>query len=487
MDAPKVSVIVPVYNGEKYLRECLDSLLGQTMREIEIVCVNDGSTDSSGQILAEYAHREARLRIIEQKNAGEAAARECGLQNATGEYVLFVDDDDVLSQLCAEKTYETAVCENADIVVFGGTTFPRKLEWADTVLSTRDVRYNNDSVTALLCETGSRPFVWNKLYRMGLFRENHIPFPKGIRLGDDQALMFAVLPRASKISYISDKFYHYRQHESNTLSFFAAHPQQRLCEHVKMAAWVLEQWRKTGDIVGHEADWANWALEHVFFEDVKTFELADIQPELRTFLKTFDDPAFCSGLLPHWAQHLEHLRLIARASEPQLVVDFELLRHDVSALKEAGAVSQQLAAEQERSLGASLAELKAAYNLQKEESQRECDALRQYVDELRETIEQLRRQNGELSEANARLLREELTLAEENKTLGKRLTQLSQSTSVLSERCTSLERQCQTFASCFAPVLLPYRALRYLRRNGIKKFAERVCDEVKLRNRHVKR
>ena len=92
----KVSVVIPIYNAEKYLKECLDSVAGQSLREIEIICVNDGSSDGSAVILQEYAKSDERVRIFEQKNQGASSARNHGIRNACGEYLYFMDSDDIL-------------------------------------------------------------------------------------------------------------------------------------------------------------------------------------------------------------------------------------------------------------------------------------------------------------------------------------------------------------------------------------------------------
>lgn len=102
---PKVSIIVPVYNVEPHLRQCMDSLINQTYRNIEIICVNDGATDESGEILAEYAAKDSTIKVISQKNAGLSAARNVGFSFATGDYVMYVDSDDWIDL----ETCETAV------------------------------------------------------------------------------------------------------------------------------------------------------------------------------------------------------------------------------------------------------------------------------------------------------------------------------------------------------------------------------------------
>ena len=114
----KISVIIPVYNVEKYLKECLDSVINQTLKDIEIICVNDGSTDNSLNILENYAKKDNRIIVISQKNKGLSGARNTGLKYCSGEYVSFIDSDDYVSKDLFELTYNNAISNNSDLVIF---------------------------------------------------------------------------------------------------------------------------------------------------------------------------------------------------------------------------------------------------------------------------------------------------------------------------------------------------------------------------------
>lgn len=115
---PKVSIIVPVYNVERYLRQCLDSLVNQTYQNIEIICVDDGSTDASSEILTEYALKNSKVRVIRQENSGLSAARNVGFSFATGEYVMYVDSDDWIDVCTCEKAVFKAEEHAADLVMW---------------------------------------------------------------------------------------------------------------------------------------------------------------------------------------------------------------------------------------------------------------------------------------------------------------------------------------------------------------------------------
>ena len=123
IENPKISVIIPVYNVEKYLRECLNSVINQTMEDIEIICVNDGSTDGSLDILKEYANNDNRLKIVDKKNTGLGPSRNVGLDYISGEYVMFLDSDDMLRNNACEIAYEKIKESNSDILSFGWHVF----------------------------------------------------------------------------------------------------------------------------------------------------------------------------------------------------------------------------------------------------------------------------------------------------------------------------------------------------------------------------
>ena len=116
---PQISVIIPVYNSEKYLPQCLESIVGQSYGDIEIICVNDGSKDKSTEILNSYAAKDERIKIINQKNKGQSAARNAGLDVATGKYIAFVDSDDVIDFRFFEILYTAAERSGSEVVCCG--------------------------------------------------------------------------------------------------------------------------------------------------------------------------------------------------------------------------------------------------------------------------------------------------------------------------------------------------------------------------------
>lgn len=211
----KVSVIVPVYNVEKYLRECLDSLVKQTLKDIEIITVNDGSPDNSLQILEEYATRDNRIKIINQKNAGLSAARNNGVKAASGEFVAFVDSDDWVDLDFCEKLYDAAMCENADIAA------GELICYENPQKNVKQICYKNKIVCKGLKEKyykllngAAHCYVCNKIYRREVLVKSGIVFPEG-KVYEDMHWSPKVIGELGKAVAIGSVAYYYRQNTSS--------------------------------------------------------------------------------------------------------------------------------------------------------------------------------------------------------------------------------------------------------------------------------
>ena len=211
--APKVSVIIPVYNTQEYLGQCLDTVLLQTLQDIEIICVDDGSTDDSLSTLQGYAFLDARLKIIHQENAGGGAARNRGLKEASGEYTIFLDSDDFFEADMLEKMLATAEQNNADIVACPNYVFDD--EKKKIVQTTKiEKKYLKRSVWTPeeLQEdlfTFCSPAPWNRLIRTEIIKKNNLQFDEKAHADD---IMFTCLAMAcaEKISMMENPFVYYR-------------------------------------------------------------------------------------------------------------------------------------------------------------------------------------------------------------------------------------------------------------------------------------
>ncbi len=207
-----LSVIVPVYNSSKYLKECLDSILNQTYSNIEVICVNDGSTDDSLSILEQYVQVDKRVRIIDQKNTGVGQARNNALAVVNGDYVAFVDADDFVDKNIYTKTIGSV--NDSDVVIFGAkTNYNKKKVIKSGQYSCRrfDEKYNIKNLFAY------HSVAWNKIYKREFLKNNNICFLT-TRTGEDQLFSLKALLLANNVEVCREDLYIYRKEHSGTLS-----------------------------------------------------------------------------------------------------------------------------------------------------------------------------------------------------------------------------------------------------------------------------
>jgi len=215
MNTPKISIIVPVYNVERWLRRCIDSILAQTYTDFELLLIDDGSPDSSGKICDEYAAKDERIAVFHKENGGVSTARNLGLDNACGEYVSFVDSDDWV-----EPNYCQTLIENigdADIMFFDEVWH---FEDGCTAICSSGAFYSKDKnkIEAKILQMYSKEqghlyfgYTWNKVFRHSVIKENNIRFVAGLSMGEDEvftldycikANVFKVLPSSPIYNYV---------------------------------------------------------------------------------------------------------------------------------------------------------------------------------------------------------------------------------------------------------------------------------------------
>ena len=202
----KVSVIVPIYNVEKYLEKCINSLLSQTLEDIQIILVNDGSKDNSGNIAKEYEkNNKDRVIYVEKENGGLSDARNYGLKYATGDFIAFLDSDDYIEKNAYEEMYNKAIEENADYVECDFIwEFPNKIRV--------DKQYPYKNKKEMLSFV--RVVAWNKLIKRQLIIDNNLEFPKGLRY-EDVEFTYKLIPYINKFAYVDKPFIHYVQREGS--------------------------------------------------------------------------------------------------------------------------------------------------------------------------------------------------------------------------------------------------------------------------------
>ena len=203
---PKVSVIVPIYNVEKYLEKCINSLLSQTLEDIQIILVNDGSKDNSGNIAKEYEkNNKDRVIYVEKENGGLSDASNYGLKYATGDFIAFLDSDDYIEKNAYEKMYNKAIEENADYVECDFIW-----EFPDKIRVDKQYPYKNKKEMLSFV----RVVAWNKLIKRQLIIDNNLEFPKGLRY-EDVEFTYKLIPFINKFAYVDKPFIHYVQREGS--------------------------------------------------------------------------------------------------------------------------------------------------------------------------------------------------------------------------------------------------------------------------------
>lgn len=222
----KISIIVPVYNVAPYLRQCMDSVINQTYRNIEIICIDDGSTDGSEKIIDEYAKIDSRIKVLHTINSGVSSARNTAISQASGEYLLFVDGDDWIDTSTCEKTLSQMINKSADLVMW-----PYVREFPDHS-STKEIFFGEQIFDEVGCRKLQRRMVglcgeelvhpenadalstvWGKLYRRSIIENNHIEFADLTRIGtyEDGLFNMYYLAYTKRAAYIADFFSHYRK------------------------------------------------------------------------------------------------------------------------------------------------------------------------------------------------------------------------------------------------------------------------------------
>lgn len=257
---PQLSVIVPVYNVEKYLEKCLDSILAQTYQDFELIIVNDGSPDNSEAIIQRYAAKDNRIVSLKKENGGLSSARNAGIDVARGEFIAFIDSDDWIDATMFEEMVGKLVETDSDIVFCDV-----RMEYEDGSLRTE---YNQTENFPEIIEVEEHPrlflevecFAWNKICRKSLFTDNNIRFPEGL-LYEDIATFPRVYVKASRLVGVPKQFYHYIVREGAITQTFSIRGLDYL-EVVKVVEIFFKQedaWEKYKSIV------YEFYLYHIFY------------------------------------------------------------------------------------------------------------------------------------------------------------------------------------------------------------------------------
>ncbi len=275
---PKFSIIIPVYNVENYLSRCLDSVVNQTLLDIEIICVNDGSKDNSDRILKQYANLDDRIKIIEKENGGLSSARNAGMKIARGDYICFLDSDDYVEKFFCERLYKEVLENNPDIIVFGANIFPLTKDtefWIYKSLSPITHKFRRFSSAILLSDNRGYPFVWRNCFKRNYLHQKRLQFNEDIKFGEDTVFQLCAFPGAKNIIYISDKLYNYRYDRKNSLMFkFRRDDTKRLYEHLEIIDKIAEYWERAGYLPRWDYLFAAFVLDFMGY-DLAQYKLDD--------------------------------------------------------------------------------------------------------------------------------------------------------------------------------------------------------------------
>lgn len=257
-----VSVIIPVYNASKHLEECIRSVSAQTLENIEIICVDDNSTDDSLTILNRLAKEDPRIVVITQENAGAGAARNHGLKYANGQYLSFLDADDFFDPQMLEKAFCKAEAEQAELVVFKADFYNEKLHtFSPCVYGVREsmlpvhrpfagVEIQKDVFKVVV------GWAWDKLFLTDFIRKNHLRFQEQ-RTSNDLLFVFSALVKAKRITTLPDTLAHQRRHTGGTLS--VTREKSWMCFYDALIA-LRDQLKAWGLYERFEQDYINYAL-----------------------------------------------------------------------------------------------------------------------------------------------------------------------------------------------------------------------------------
>ncbi len=243
MKHTKISIIVPVYNGGEFLSKCIESIVTQTEKDLELILIDDGSSDNSGLLCDQYARTDSRIKVIHQKNAGVSVARNKGINIAIGEYIGFVDSDDWVEPNMFERLLQEARNTDADIVMCDATTvYEDGHIQVDTItqLSGNQILKKSDFTPSLLLEmagSACRCIYKNNRYNDKLQKRNTLLFPLGVKFSEDRIFNLYAFGQANKVAYMKEAFYNRYMNKKSAVHRF----HEDYFETYKNAANSIEQ------------------------------------------------------------------------------------------------------------------------------------------------------------------------------------------------------------------------------------------------------
>lgn len=313
-DSPLVSVIIPAYNVDQYIKQCIDSILTQTYRKIEVICIDDGSTDNTIPILEFLVQKDDRVKLIKQNHQGVSAARNKGLENAHGKYISFVDSDDFLQWNSYEILVEVAEQFKLDLIIFGANIVGEAPEWIQKKVNTVYKYYPEGTADNVVFEEESaRPFLWLHFIKRTLFEdERKIRFNENMEMGEDQLCQFEYVPKAKSVMVIDDKLYNYRIGRSCSLMQLYEKQQMKKFEsHLILGQNLMETWKQQDLLSKNEDQVLTWFINLTYWCIISFPKM--FQPKLAKqvvdLIHKYDLKEYCIAW--YEKEHLDYIKDIA--------------------------------------------------------------------------------------------------------------------------------------------------------------------------------
>ncbi len=273
---PKISVIIPIYNTEDYLEECLESCSKQTLSEVEFILVNDGSIDSSQKITERFIQKDCRFISIWQEHQGVSYARNNALDRARGKVVMFLDSDDFLEPHACETVWDEYLENGPDIIIFKSNILaddPKVITpWLKTTLTSINRKiYEPFTSDALFCEPAAKAFIWRDAFRKTFIDHYRLKFNIELNLAEDLVFQMVAFPHASRISFIPDVLYTYRKGRKGSATTEMTGLEKKIPQHLTAFNLITDYWYKNGWLElywEHYLPWAyNFVLKDIFLEE----------------------------------------------------------------------------------------------------------------------------------------------------------------------------------------------------------------------------
>lgn len=274
---PLLSIIIPVYNAEKYISTCIDSIRNQTFSDFELILVDDGSTDSCGMICDDYRKLDSRIKVLHQANLGVSAARNRGIEEARGQFVAMVDSDDTLDKDMYSILINTAISNDVDLVICGiEEVCGDKVIVRNYNLPDNQVLNENDIINRVIASDFTSENIinspCNKLYKRELIESQHLQFPSRVR-GEDWLFNIDYLQVAKSVIYIDRPLYHYYRHDESAMSKFLPNQFDLWLENREVRQKLLNKYRLNVDIKAYNRIWIEKVFNYLAAKNNRDYSL----------------------------------------------------------------------------------------------------------------------------------------------------------------------------------------------------------------------